>query len=263
MLPQASLSRALSTLLGYVFFLIGSCSFTIPRNATILADNEQHRVTIAAIHLMPEMLHYAVPGMSDSVFLQAQTKNTSEYLLLRSSQVAVFLDGNFVSNTIFKESVSPGESFTNFLGVDASIKMTTLPLKSNSMTKGYFSKTQRTRYERSFVIHNTKNGEAACRIIFADTLPLSSDEKIKVEMVEPSAEKVSQRPEYAEITSEEDVLGVLTGSELTGDDLVLQCKATNNVIWVKTVKGGSKVTVPFIYEVSWPEGSEVETNTVV
>lgn len=54
------------------------------------------------------------------MFLQAT--NNTDYQLLESENVSIFVDNNFVAKTTLA-SVSPGESFQTCLGYDPAIKV--------------------------------------------------------------------------------------------------------------------------------------------
>lgn len=51
-----------------------------------------------------------------------QATNNTDYLLLASANVSIFFDNSFVAKTNLR-SVSPGESFQTFLGVDPAVKV--------------------------------------------------------------------------------------------------------------------------------------------
>ena len=51
-----------------------------------------------------------------------QATNDSDYTLLASDDVSIFFDNSFVTKTSLT-SVSPGESFQTFLGIDPAVKV--------------------------------------------------------------------------------------------------------------------------------------------
>lgn len=54
--------------------------------------------------------------------LAPQATNNTDYLLLASDDVSIFFDNSFVTKTSLT-SVSPGESFQTFLGIDPAVKV--------------------------------------------------------------------------------------------------------------------------------------------
>lgn len=55
-------------------------------------------------------------------YLVLQATNNTDYLLLASNDVSIFFDNSFVTKTCLA-SVSPGESFQTFLGIDPAVKV--------------------------------------------------------------------------------------------------------------------------------------------
>ena len=56
------------------------------------------------------------------VAIATQATNNTDYLLLASNDVSIFFDNSFVTKTSLT-SVSPGESFQTFLGIDPAVKV--------------------------------------------------------------------------------------------------------------------------------------------
>lgn len=62
-------------------------------------------------------------GMSGGDYNETfQATNDSDYTLLASDDVSIFFDNSFVTKTSLT-SVSPGESFQTFLGIDPAVKV--------------------------------------------------------------------------------------------------------------------------------------------
>ena len=111
------------------------------------------------------------------MILQAKVHNTTEYLLLASNDVSVFFDKRFVSKTNLR-SVSPGEKFDLFLGVDKAIKVTYAPPRKMSKTRGLLTKSQYETHMLCSTITNSKDVPITIAVI--DVLPQSTDDLIKV-----------------------------------------------------------------------------------
>ena len=164
----------------------GSTLFLIPREVTIASDSKAHKVTVMIASLSPQMVHYVAPAVSSHAYIQAKTQNTSQYPLLASKSVSVFLDGCFVASSSSIEQTSSGEYFSVYLGVDPAIKVTHTPCRTTQQTKGWLNGTEVKKAHYSTVLHNTK--QRPCRVIVAEVLPRSSTEKIVVELIEPAGE---------------------------------------------------------------------------
>jgi hypothetical protein len=257
----------------------GSTTFVIPRKVTIESDNKPHKVTVTTASLTPQMVHYVSPALSAFVYLQAKTQNTSPYPLLPSQRVAVFLDGNFISTTSVKQT-SSGEYFNVFLGVDPTVKVQYMPCRTSQHVKGWLSGTEVKKYFYSTIVHNTK--QRSVRMILAEIFPRSADEKIVIELLDPSPSVlVRASSDTAPILNEQDLIAGLDGFEgsVHGGgaggagaeggvapssqrqawprDFVTQNKFTNNIVWLKTLQPGEKTEVKFSYRVTWPQGQGV------
>lgn len=158
-----------------------SSTFDIPRLATIPCDNNTHKVTIGIINLDPVFEYATVPKKCPMAFLKAKVKNTSQFPIL-AGDANVFFDNCFVANTHLK-SYSTQEEFTCSLGVDPAIKVDYKPLKKYREQNGIINKTVTMFYEQLIEIKNTTSNNI--KIMLIEQLPLSSDDKIKVNLLEP------------------------------------------------------------------------------
>lgn len=209
------------------------------------------------------MNSYTAPGLSPHAYLQTRTQNTSEYPFLASEQVSVFFDGNFVTTSSMKH-VSPGESFHSFLGVDPSVKVDYRPVRQTHRSTGVWTKSSTIQYDHRTVISNNKS--VPIEIIVAKVFPRSTDEKIKVDLVEPSREIVeaeeSKRGRNERVPgSEAEMIDQLAESE-GRVDTVMQNKLTNNMVWARTINPSKKTDIQFSYTVSHPSDQNVETNNI-
>ena len=157
-------------------------TFDIPRQATIPADNNTHKVSIGIINLKPEFEYETVPKKTPHAFLKAKVNNTSSYAML-AGPANVFLDNNFVAKTNLK-SYSPQEEFTCSLGVDPSIRVEYKPIKKYQEQSGLISKTRSTTFEQVIEVKNTS--ASAVKLLLSEQLPLSNYEKINVKLIEPN-----------------------------------------------------------------------------
>mmetsp|Transcript_3858 Transcript_3858/g.10588 ORF Transcript_3858/g.10588 Transcript_3858/m.10588 type:complete len:638 (-) Transcript_3858:297-2210(-) len=257
-LPQATTATAKVERSG------ASATFAIERPATIHTDNKPHKVTVAIISLRSAFRYYAAPALSEAAYLQALTRNTSDFPLLASAKVNVFLDGSFVSTTSIN-NVSPGESFRNFLGVDPAVRVTYRPVNRHRATKGsYFTgRSEAVTYTHLAIVKNTK--ATPISLVVADMLPKSDDERIKVVPVEPSPAVLEAGSKAEEADSDE----AATAAAARGDgddsdardtarDVVAQNKITNNVVWNRQVAAGATSNFELKYVVEFPPDSKIE-----
>jgi hypothetical protein len=175
--------------------------------------------------------------------------------LLPSDKTIVFLHVIFVATTSLKSYIytSPGETFNNFLGVDNSVNIQYHPSKESGLTEDqkWFAVSNRRRYDCTTVLHNTRSSPT--RIILADVLPSSTNERIKIDLLEPeSLHTVSGLDTAGEVSEEGIALSLRDQLGATSDDFVTQNKFTKSIVWLKTLPAGKKVEVKFSYRVTWP-----------
>lgn len=215
-------------------------TFHIERRATVDSDNKGHKVTVAILNLSSRFRHYAVPALNTVAYLQCLTTNTSDYTLLSSDMVNVFMDGSFISKTSIV-TVAPGEKFRTFLGVDKAVKVEYRPVGAVHEEKGFFSKTDEQRFKFVTTIKNAKS--MPIRMVVADMLPRSDDATIKVKLVSPTAEEVAEGTKMQETKS--------------GEPSIAQVRVTNNLVWQYDVMPGDRKKITFEYTVEHPANRSV------
>ena len=77
--------------------------------------------------------------------------------------------------------MSPSEEFHCSLGVDPSIRLTTIPVKVLRGQSGLISKSVTVGYRHMFEVKNTKQEQV--KVTLSEQLPLSTDERIKVSVL--------------------------------------------------------------------------------
>lgn len=123
--------------------------------------------------------YLTVPKLAEHVYLRAEITNTTDFPLL-PGKISIFLEGNFIGQSKLKELITPAEKFDLELGVDESIKVKHKLQKQKGDEKGLFSRSKVQAY--SYLITLDSQRETAEEIIVRDQLPVSLDEKIKVEV---------------------------------------------------------------------------------
>eukprot|EP01112_Ceratiomyxa_fruticulosa_P007877 TRINITY_DN2050_c0_g2_i5.p1 TRINITY_DN2050_c0_g2~~TRINITY_DN2050_c0_g2_i5.p1 ORF type:complete len:248 (-),score=49.65 TRINITY_DN2050_c0_g2_i5:74-817(-) len=202
-----------------------SSTYHIPRAATIESDNKPHKVTIGILRLPSEFSYKAIPKLSTFAFLHSATTNTSEFQLV-PGQAKIFLDNNFVADSTLK-SVSPGETFSLFLGSDAGIKIDYKSPEKFKEQAGLINKVDLNISEYLTIIKNTKPIPVCLSI--SDQLPKSDDEKVKVKLLLP---------------------------ERVGEGVKIQ-PVDSIITWTLNIPPGEEVRVPFKYSVESPQQKTV------
>jgi uncharacterized protein (TIGR02231 family) len=170
-----------------------SASFKISTPASVPSDNSPQKVpiTTAALAANPEYL--TTPKLMPAAFLTAKVVNSSEFPLLAGA-MNVFLDGIFVATSALR-TVMPGERFDLALGADEGIAVKHKRVRRFTEDTGLTNSGKRITYEYLLTIQDNKR--TAARVIVADQLSISHNEKIVVRQLEPDAKDVKPTPEGA------------------------------------------------------------------
>eukprot|EP00118_Oscarella_pearsei_P000562 m.5253 g.5253 ORF g.5253 m.5253 type:complete len:601 (+) comp12617_c0_seq1:69-1871(+) len=214
---------------------ITSATYEVKRKTTIPSDKTGHKVSIDVIPLKPEFEHESAPRLSAHAFLKAKVKNSSRYAFL-PGQANVFLDGNFITKSSVS-AVSPGEEFGCFLGADRAVKVTYKPFREYQIQTGIVSKSSVVIYHQIIGVQNTRSD--VCKIKVSDQLPRSTEDRIKVKLVEPEIRK----PEHGQMSNP-------------------RLNEFNNIEWDLMLKPNDKRELTFKYSVDSPFGKKIEEKTV-
>jgi uncharacterized protein (TIGR02231 family) len=162
-----------------------SASFKISAPSSVPSDNSPQKipVTTAALAANPEYL--TTPKLQPAAFLTAKVANTSEFPLLGGA-MNVFLDGTFVATSALR-TVMPEEKFDLALGVDEGISVKHKRVKRFAEDTGLTNSGKRVTYEYLLTLQNNK--KTAVRVVVADQIPVSRNEKIVVKQLAPDAKE--------------------------------------------------------------------------
>jgi uncharacterized protein (TIGR02231 family) len=205
---------------------ISSAIFTLNQKATIPSDNTPHKVNIMIKPFKAYFRYSTVPILSAFAYLKVNITNDSDYPLI-AGKTNIYLDSNFIANSKIK-TVSSGESFWVFLGVDEDIEVKYKKIAKIKNTIGIINKNNTITYEyKTEIINNKKNN---IELIYWDRMPISNDKKIKVKLIEPTYNKKSKT-------------------------LIINDKKM--IEWVKKIKSKEKIIIPFKFKVIYPHDIKV------
>lgn len=168
-----------------------SAVFKIAVASSIPSDNSPQKVpvTSATLKAVPEYL--TVPKRQQAAFLTSKVVNSSEFPLLAGA-MNVFLDGTFVATSGLR-TVMSGEKFDLALGVDDGIAIKHKRVQKFTEDTGLTNSGKRITYEYLITVQNNKRTTE--RVIVADQVPLSRNEKIVVKLLSPDAREVKPTDE--------------------------------------------------------------------
>ncbi|EUC54492.1 mucoidy inhibitor A, putative, partial [Rhizoctonia solani AG-3 Rhs1AP] len=175
-----------------------SATFGIPGRSDIPSEEGSHKVVVAVLDLEAELEWICVPREKESVFLTCNVINSSEFTLL-PGEASVFMDDNFVSKSRI-EHVSPNDSFKTSLGVDSSLRVTYPSAKTlnRTATQSSFAFLARERQsisaqsQRTTIRNSRLTSVSDLRVV--DHLPVSTDARLKVNVISPSGLNIQQAP---------------------------------------------------------------------
>lgn len=199
-----------------------SASFHIPTRATLNSDGSSQKVAIAQFKLPATFRYLATPSLREAAYLQADTRNASDYPLLPGT-LNTYLGNTFVASGQLR-AVMPGETFELALGGDEAMSIKRKLVNRYTDYTGLTGGRKRVTYE--FRIDAQNNHKTEQRLQFKDQLPVSRNEQIKVALLEPEGQSVARE-----------------------DD--------GKLLWDWQLKPGEKRSTTFKFSVEYPKELEV------
>ena len=168
-----------------------SASFKIATTASVPSDNSPQKVPITTAKLAASPEYLTVPKRLATAYLTSKVVNSSEFPLLAGA-MNVFLDGTFVATSNLR-TVMSGEKFDLALGADEGISVKHKRVQKFTEDTGLTNSGKRITYEYLITIQNNK--KTSERVIVADQVPLSRNEKVVVKLLSPDAKDVKPTDE--------------------------------------------------------------------
>ncbi|MCU0352822.1 MAG: mucoidy inhibitor MuiA family protein [Cytophagales bacterium] len=198
--------------------------FGIAGKHSVKTDGTEHKVSILMQDFSAHFRYSAVPKLSQFAYLKARVTNETEFPFL-AGEANVFLDNNFVATTHL-QTVAPTEQFWTYLGIDEGFKVEHKFLKKYEKKETQlFSKNRKVlMYEYLIRIKNHK--KTTEEIVVWDQLPISGNEQIKVQLVEPVFKENSDTIKKNELEYLE---------------------------WFFKPKSGEEILIPFKFSVEFPQ----------
>jgi len=199
-----------------------STSFILKQTETIPSDNKAKKVSVKVATAVGEKDYYAIPKLSNYVYLRSKITNKTSFPLLAGS-ASVFFDGAFVSTTRIP-LVVPTEDFELYLGIDENFRLKRELAERFVDKTGIMSRKNNISYSYRITVENLRKTEHSITVL--DQIPVSQNDDIDVKLQE-----ISPEPQYKEKDEE---LGILR--------------------WALKLKPGEKKELSFDYEIKYPAG---------
>jgi len=197
-------------------------AFDIPTRNDIPDDNIYHKVTITIQPFDTKFEYTTVPKALDKVFLTGMVVNTSDFPL-QPGDVNVFFENDFVNKSTLA-TIVPTDTFRLALGVDDAIKVERKQINKFTESTGLLGGKAKVTYEYEIIVTNNKQSEEVVTVV--DQIPISRNEKIKVQLLVPDEKSVKP-------------------------DLY------NRLKWILRMQPGAKATLPLKYQVEYPSGEKI------
>ncbi len=194
----------------------------VPVKVSVPADGQPHRMGIATVAMEGDFFYAIVPKLSPHAFLQARVTHAGEAPIL-PGRATVFLDGNMTGHSHLPR-VEPEGNFDLSLGVDEAILVERKLLRRFVDQRGILSRTTRTRFEFLTTVTNRRSTEE--RFVIRDHVPVSRNERIKVNL--------------------EEISGGVADGENPG-----------HYKWEKTLSPGAKLEIPLVFTVEHPDDMSI------
>jgi uncharacterized protein (TIGR02231 family) len=168
-----------------------SATFTAPRRETVDGSGQARKVPLARFPLPAEIVRTAAPRLDPSAFLTARAVNDTGFPLLAGT-AGVWVGDEFAGRAPIA-ATPPGGELELAFGVDDRLEVERKVLERRRETAGLVSKDEVTRYRVRTVVKNRWAAPVVVKLL--DLVPVSQDEKIRVELVDGTTAATRGDPE--------------------------------------------------------------------
>ena len=161
-------------------------SFDINTPYDILSNGKEHSVSLKELKIKAKYEYYAAPRVDNGIYLIALVDDYSQYNLLAGEANIIFED-MYVGKTMINPHQTT-ESMQLTMGNDKKISVKREKVVDKSETKFISSNKEQTFTYEITVKNNKKEG---IDLKLKDQYPLSSDDKIQIELLESSKAEIN------------------------------------------------------------------------
>jgi uncharacterized protein (TIGR02231 family) len=166
-------------------------SFTAPRRETIDGAGQARKVALARFPLKAEVVRTAAPRVEAAAFLTAKAVNDTGFPLL-AGVAGVYVGDQFVGRAPLPATPAGGE-ITLAFGADDRVEVDRKVLERRRGSAGIVSKDDVYLYRVRIGLKNRYASPVAVKLL--DLVPVSRDEKIRVELLGGSTAATREDPE--------------------------------------------------------------------
>jgi hypothetical protein len=210
--------------------------YALPRKVTIPSDSSRTRSQrVATIDLKPEFSHVARPIADPVVYLRAKTRNTWSSRLV-AGRARLFVGDDSVGEAEMP-SIIPGAEVSFWLGGDPRLEAKRVLVSRSTREEGVFGKTAVSSDQ--WRIDLVSSAPGATTVELSDRVPVSRDEKIKVELRDLS-QPLSTDAEYLATERTRGILRWIVAMPARGGD---GKPATKSVSWAVRESHSTEIEV--------------------
>lgn len=155
-----------------------SLTYALAGAADVPGNNEPRKVTVAMLHLQPDLTYITAPKLEAVCYRRAEVKNTSAFSLLPGP--AQLFEGEEYLGATALDFVAPGQTFELALGADERLRVER-ELVARDVDKAFIiGDRRRVKYAYTIALENLRDTPQA--VVVLDQLPVAQDEQIKVKL---------------------------------------------------------------------------------
>ncbi len=168
-----------------------SSTFTAPRRETVDGSGQARKIPLARFPLQAEIVRTAAPRIDASTFLTAKAVNETGFPLV-AGMAGVYVGDEFAGRAPIPATPPGGEIVLAF-GADARVEVERKVLERRRESAGVIARDEVYRYRIRTSVKNRYSTSVAVKLL--DLVPVSHDEKIKVELLEGTTPATREDPE--------------------------------------------------------------------
>ena len=201
-----------------------SATFKAPRRESIDGSGQARKVALASFPLKAQLVRIAAPRNEAAAYLVAKAVNETGFPLL-PGMAGVYVGDEFVGRAPLP-ATPPGGEIEMAFGADDRVEVARKVLERKRESAGVVSKDEVMRYRVRISLKNRYASPVSVRLL--DLVPVSHDEKIRVEVLDGTTKPTREDPERPGVR-----------------------------IWEIQLAGKEEKVVEIRYEVRWPQGTAV------
>jgi len=168
-----------------------AATFTAPRRESVDGSGQPRKISLARFPLDAKLVRTAAPRLEPVAFLTAKAVNETGFPLL-AGDVGVYVGDDFAGRAALPFTPAGGELELAF-GRDVRVEVDRKVLERKRESAGLLTKDDVVRYRVRIAVKNRYAAPVELKLL--DLVPVSRDEKIKVELLEGTTAATREDPE--------------------------------------------------------------------